>query len=223
MPSTAFNPRGTSGSGKTTIVRAIMAEAKAEPYRFSEKKPLIYRGELLWTPLYVLGSYASTCGGCDTIDSVHKVAAMLQELMGDPEPKIVVYEGLMISHMIGTVGLVAKLYGDRHVMGFLDTPLSVCLERVQQRRDARGTTKPFNPTNTIKDHASVQRCRNNAVRDKFRVVDIKHTDSVTQSFGVLYDLSKIANASTLDQGAGQHSQEEGAGPPQAVDGRPHTP
>lgn len=182
-----------------------MDEARAQPMRFTQRRVTLYRGELFDTPLYVIGSYASTCGGCDTIPSVTEVAAQLTELMEDPAPKLVVYEGLMISHMIGTVGATVKPYGVRHVMGFLDTPLEVCLKRVQDRRDARGAKKPFNSSNTIKDHANVKRCRGNAIRDGFTVVDLGHVDAITQSFEVLHGLSKIANSTVLDQGAGGHT------------------
>lgn len=199
MPSTAFNPRGTSGSGKTTIARAIMDEAKAVPFRHSLRRIVAYRGELFKVPLYVLGSYVSTCGGCDTIPSVGEAAGLIKELMDDPAPKIVVYEGLMISHMIGTVGAAVKPYGDRHVMAFLNTPLDVCLRRVQDRRNARGATKEFNPSNTIKDHASVKRCQSNAIRDGFRVITLDYTNSIPQSFEVLHGLSRIADPTALDQ------------------------
>lgn len=198
MPATAFNPRGTSGSGKTTIARAILEESNAHPVRYNQRRITLYRGELFETPLYLIGSYASTCGGCDTISSVKDVAALLKELMDDAAPKIVVYEGLMISHMIGTVGGVARPYGQRHVMAFLDTPLETCLTRVQKRRDERGATKPLNPDNTIKDHGNVLRCRGNAIRDGFRVVDIDHRSAITQSMEVLHELSRLANSAALD-------------------------
>jgi hypothetical protein len=149
-------------------------------------------------PLYIMGSYESTCGGCDTIDSVHKVAELLEEVMDHPGPGLLVYEGLMISHMIGTVGGVAYRYGKRHTMAFLDTPLQVCLDRVQARRDARGATARFNPTNTIKDHANVLRCRKNAIHGGFHVVDLIHTDAVEQSMRILHELSTLSSAAHLD-------------------------
>lgn len=217
MPSTAFNPRGTSGSGKTTIAKAVLVTANAEPFQSNGKHIIMYRGELFKVPLYLLGSYASACGGCDTIPSVHIVAGLLKELMDDPAPKMVVYEGLMISHMLGTVGAAVKPYGERHVMGFLDTPLETCLLRIQRRRDARGTTKLFDPTNTIKDYGAVLNCRRNAIRDGFRVVDLNHQDSINESFKVLHELSRIADPSTLDQGTRQHSRQEGERATPAVD------
>ena len=192
MPVSAFNPRGTSGSGKTTIVRAILDAANAKPSAYEGKKVRMYRGELNRVPLYVIGSYESTCGGCDTIPSVHIAASMITDVMNTPGPGVLIYEGLMISHMIGTVGATVAPYGERHVMGFLDTPLFLCLERVQARRRARGDDRPFNPTNTVKDYANVERCKRNALTQGFRVTTIDHTRAVDHSMEIINELSELS-------------------------------
>ena len=79
---TIINPRGAGGSGKTELVRRILAEygwlrraGNAQPstiepiYRVGRWRPFGYRLEhpLGGRPLVVLGDYASTSGGCDTI------------------------------------------------------------------------------------------------------------------------------------------------------------
>lgn len=76
------NPRGTAGSGKTELVRRILAQygwrRGADPasadglvpvYREGRRKPLGYRlaHPLGGRPLAVVGHYEVTSGGCDTI------------------------------------------------------------------------------------------------------------------------------------------------------------
>jgi hypothetical protein len=217
MPSTAFNPRGTSGSGKTTIARYILQISNAQPVELSGNRVLVYRGKFEETPLYVIGSYGTACGGCDTISRVATVAELVTNLMDDALPKIVVYEGLMISHMIGTVGSAVRKYGSRHIMGFLDTPLQTCLDRVQTRRTARGASKPFNPDNTVRDHANVLRCKNNAIRDGFTVRTIDHLNAVPQSIGILHELSQVAKSVRMDTGEGEYTRQEAYGSQQALD------
>ena len=58
-------------------------------------------------------------------------------------------EGLLAS-AAGPAGAVTKTIqetGDA-VFAIMDTPMEVCLERVQARRTARGDERPFNPKNT---------------------------------------------------------------------------
>jgi hypothetical protein len=202
MPVCAYNPRGTSGSGKTTIVRELLRYSGATPVQWAGKKPVLYQGQMMSVPLWVIGSYQTTCGGCDTIDSVHKVAELLVPLMNDPGPGIVIYEGLMISHMIGTVGAAVKPYGQRHVMAFLDTPLQTCLDRVRARRLAAGQTKPLNVENTTKDHRAVQNCMRNAADQGFRVVSLNHLRASQQTMEILNELSKLSLAGPVDDQAG---------------------
>lgn len=140
---------------------------------------MIYHGVFNKHPIAFLGSYATDCGGCDTIPKVSIVAELLQEIMGSPGEGIVFYEGLMISHMIGTVGAAVRPYETRHIMGFLDTPLDVCIERVKARRLARGNDKPFDPKRTLtKDYVAVGQAKRNATIQGFRVVDIGYESAL---------------------------------------------
>jgi hypothetical protein len=194
----AFNLRGTNGSGKTYVATALLARSNARPFEHTTKKsgkikPLIYRGELFNLPFYIFGSYETYCGGCDTIPSVHIVAELLDRHLRNPSnPGLVFYEGLMISHMLGTVGNIAHLYNSRHVMAFLDTPIEVCIERVRSRRAERGNIKPFDPNRTlVGDYKAVKQAKQNALRAGFAVVDIDHTLAVDE---VLRHLKLIASA-----------------------------
>ena len=196
----AFNLRGTNGSGKTWVARQLLQMSNATNDKFlshaKSKRPLAYRGSLMDKPFVLLGSYEIGCGGCDTIPSVHIVADMLTGLRESGEDGLVFYEGLMISHMIGTVGAAVKGWGDDHVMGFLDTPMDVCIQRVRDRRLAKGNTKPFDPEKTlIKDYGSVRAARKNAIAADFTVVDIDHSDALNDVLhhlkGLLYPLGPL--------------------------------
>jgi hypothetical protein len=204
-PTAAFNPRGTSGSGKTTIVRAILDVSGAVPCEYHGKKVRMYRGEFQGSDLYVLGDYRGICGGCDTIQPFADILPLITYVMNKTVPSILVYEGLLISHSIGSIGDLVKPYGQRHVMGFLDTPLEVCLERVKGRRLERGQLAPLNPENTTKDHASVARCHARASQQGFHTVSINHEDAISQSLGILHGLSEVINPAVLDPRARQHS------------------
>lgn len=140
---------GTSGSGKTTVARALMAMAPARPLlSVTSRKPEAYEVHLPLCSelLYVLGPYTATCGGLDSLNDINDHIRLLGRYgqMGH-----VFYEGLLGSEYYGRIGRVSEAYGDQHLFAFLDTPIQVCLDRVQARRLARGNTKPLNTANTV--------------------------------------------------------------------------
>ena len=192
---------GTSGSGKTTLVRQLYEESNCEPIIWLDtktktptmlvtSKPLVSVGE---HPdlgrIFVLGSYATVCGGCDTIPSVKIVAQALRDLDASYNGGICVFEGLMISHMIGTVGEAQKELGvERHWRAYLDTELSQCLENVLARRKARGQTKPFNPANTQADWPRVRQSRSNWITQGGTAVNISYENAWSDFLTNLWDL-----------------------------------
>lgn len=173
-----YNVRGTNGSGKTTIGRSIIEKAKAIPYAFRKngKKVEAYDGTLVEKRIAVLGSYEAVCGGMDTVSDINEAADMILKYANDKRFDIVFYEGLFISHMIGTVGAAVKPLGERLTLAYLDTPLEECIRRVNERRHARGQGTLEDPSNIVKDHRSVARCRNRCIQEGFRVVDLPHAD-----------------------------------------------
>ena len=184
-----LNIRGTSGTGKTTIVRELIERSGAKPAKREGKKVRAYLGGYEGVPIVILGSYETTCGGCDTIPKVSIVADLLHEYADYFHPNglnphgLIVFEGLMISHMLGTVGKAMDEIGkEKCILAWLTTPLKVCLERVQERRTARGDTRPFNPDNTIKDFKANELCQANSLRQGFRRVYIDHTSATQDAF-----------------------------------------
>lgn len=139
-----INPRGTSGAGKTELVRRIMTEyaaagARAEPLRRPGRpRPVGWRfappGGAC--PLAVVGHYEATRGGCDTIpltDGGLDAAFRLADEFAR-EGYAVLLEGLQLS---GDHARTAALAGSHrvHVL-HLDTPLEACIRHVVARRRA---------------------------------------------------------------------------------------
>jgi GTPase SAR1 family protein len=192
---------GTSGSGKTTLVRRLMEDSGATVFSTNARgKPLLYTGHLMnpamMADVFFLGSYEKTCGGCDTIPSVSIVAGMLRELAEVTKDyaraPIVIFEGLMISHMLGTVGEAQRELGlERHWRAYLDTELRQCLENVIARRAARGQSKPFNPTNTQNDWPRVRNSREKAIAEGFTVRDLRYEHAYDDCLGVLHELAAV--------------------------------
>ncbi|HAM40072.1 MAG TPA: hypothetical protein DCP69_01700 [Candidatus Omnitrophica bacterium] len=153
-----INVRGTSGSGKTTVVRGVFKAGTAEKLFATEDdgslfgkqspKPEAYRVDVdgVARPVFVIGSYEQVCGGCDSIGTQDEVCDRVRRYAAKGH---VLLEGLLISHLFSRyAALDRELQPTRYVWAFLDTPLELCLARVEQRRLERGVTKPLNPTNT---------------------------------------------------------------------------
>lgn len=151
---TIISVRGTSGSGKTHLVRAVWGKFKtAEPtFREGRKRPIFYalKRPGRKRPLYVLGSYETVCGGCDTIKTADEVFELIEQLspLGD-----VMYEGLLLSGEVRR-SLTLPQKTAHHV--FINLPLEKCLSQVNSRRRAKDPEKPdVNPDNTASKHRSV--------------------------------------------------------------------
>lgn len=150
--------RGTSGSGKTTVVRAFMALAGGwtPVYRPGRKKPLYYVSKDLEETVAVLGHYEGTaCGGCDTIGSARAVYDLAAELAeGDGPFFHVLCEGLLLSEDVKW----SSQFQDLRCL-FLVTPPEECLRRVAGRREKVGNDKPLNPKNTLNRVSVIERAR----------------------------------------------------------------
>jgi cytidylate kinase len=142
--------RGTSGSGKTTVMREVMKQFQWNPRIVKgRKKPLWYQAKQM--DLAILGHYEeSACGGCDTVGSARQVYELIQTLNMD----VILCEGLLLSEDVKW----ARQMMDLRVI-FLTTPLETCLERVAKRRETAGNDKPLNPANTTNRVATIERAR----------------------------------------------------------------
>lgn len=175
---------GTSGSGKSTVARALMegmekwsilhpANRKVEAYK-------VHRPDFV-KPLYVLGPYNAVCGGLDSLSDVGDHIRLLETYgpLGH-----VFYEGLLGSEYYGRIGKVSEMFGDQHIFAFLDTPIEVCIERIKARRLAKGNLKPLNESNTRGRVAKIERLayklRNGDGIPRRQVVQISYLDAAGQ-------------------------------------------
>lgn len=176
---------GTSGAGKSTIAWRFLKEFPSVALLGPAGKIEAYQVTVDdWKlPLYILGRYATQCGGCDTlkadeqIELLHKYAPMGH----------VLYEGLLASEYYGKLGEASERYGTAHVFAFLDTPIDLCIERIKQRRKEAGNDKPLNEENTrgrIKKIEALQRKLKMVYDRRVIILDHRHAyDGVFMLFG----------------------------------------
>ena len=197
-----INIRGTSGSGKTTVVRGIMAKGVVTPFGGTTKKPDFYSINLtpaIERPVIVVGSYENVCGGCDSISTQDEICDRIRAgaSMGH-----VLVEGLLMSHLFSRYAMLDRELAAQNIpfiWAFLDTPIDVCLARVVERREARGNFSPLNEKNTrdkwndmhsVFDKATKQRERDwkIVIGHKIAKLDarwVDHTNAVEQIFSWL--------------------------------------
>jgi hypothetical protein len=165
-----FKLAGTSGSGKSSFVRAAFKLWKFAPVLWSPDKPKIkeYVAQVklgeplagLYKRVVLLGDYSSPCGGMDGVSSKEDRHAMVTQYTGKKNrDTLVLCEGLLFGGVYGITEGLGVLSERKEsgpwVYAFMSTPLDVCLERCKQRRAARGVTEPMNPKNTTDKHRSV--------------------------------------------------------------------
>lgn len=153
------NLKGTSGSGKSYIARALMAALEAAGwtrnpvFRDGRKKPIAYEfapSDPAGIPVAVLGHYETPCGGCDTIHNMADVFELVRRYHDSRYN--VFFEGVIVgvdfrlTHQLHKDGLPLRVI-------LLDTPIETCVASVNDRRAARAKPgqipEPLDPKNTL--------------------------------------------------------------------------
>jgi thymidylate kinase len=149
--------RGTSGSGKSTLVRSLM----------SDPKPIFELNQLVGhqcSGFRVVGPYpedARLVAGVDLLNRTRRSELYDQiqrwAILGD-----VIYEGLLVSNEVGRTVRLAQIFST--VVIFLNTPLDVCLDRINGRRKSKASGSLFgeepdavNPKNTTEKFRKLER------------------------------------------------------------------
>jgi hypothetical protein len=188
---------GTSGSGKSTVARFLMAQGLTVPETKAYRVDMFH----LEKPLFILGLYNTQCGGCDTLTALEQI-----DLIHKYAPRgHVFYEGLLGSEYYGKLGEASERYGKDHVFAFIDTPIEICIHRVIARRLAKGNIKPLNEDNTRNRVHKIASLRSKLIRTGRNVVDIDHHQANIQ----ILDLFK----------ASENDSPRSAGHTEVLDGR----
>ena len=134
--------RGTSGSGKSTIVREVMKRHlfMTPIFREGRRKPIGYYSGGLW----VVGHYETESGGCDTIARLDDVYAEVE--LAAQKGYNVLYEGIMASGEYRRCVALSKEH--KLAVLALNTPIEECIVAILERRLSRGNTKPLDEART---------------------------------------------------------------------------
>lgn len=149
---TVLNIAGTSGSGKSHLMRSFidwaMERGKVKEV-WSDKEHAMAGYEFAMKrfdrPIHIVGAYDTPTGGCDTARSAVKIFDIVREqyALG----KHVLYEGLFVMNHTRGTQLAAEL-GEELCIIQLTTPYSVCIASINVRRGARGDGKLLTKDNT---------------------------------------------------------------------------
>jgi len=147
--------RGTSGSGKTHLARAVM-DRLGPRQEIPQEGERQHVGYVCFGPplLRVLGRYNVASGGADRISN----RELAFRLLGEWAPSgHVLYEGLLIGNEVQRTILLNRT-NPTHVI-FLDVPLDACLEAINARRASRGETEPVSLKKTTEKFEELKRVR----------------------------------------------------------------
>jgi len=166
-----INLRGTSGSGKTFIVRkffelfGVTHLDKQGIKKLSDGRvnldyyPGAARVEIHgWnSPIYFIGNYRPECGGLDTVPSQESCAKWALHHLSQGH---VICEGLLTSGL-GPGGIFCRTVMEKAQTQarfvFLDTPIEKCIERIYERRKGRGDNRPLKENDHAgKKHRQIQ-------------------------------------------------------------------
>ena len=160
--STVVAIKGTNGSGKSTVVRELIARLGKQSILRVNSKEAGYRCKYKDGSLFVLGKYkTAACGGLDSSFSYGGAADDLLLCIDRLAPQgHVVCEGVIAITSYGHDRMTRfadklKRRGHRMIFAHINTPAELCVERVRQRRLEAGNPKPFNPKKLLAKYESI--------------------------------------------------------------------
>lgn len=142
-----INIRGTHGSGKSTIVRRVMAAyCDCKPQHIhGRRRPVGYVCSNGDRAVWVIGHYETECGGCDTLKSVEIAYEYIRTAAASGYH--VIFEGLLVGHDVRRCVELRTEYGHDVMVLLLTTPIEECIAVARARRAARGDTRHLNDDN----------------------------------------------------------------------------
>lgn len=146
---------GTSGSGKSHLMRSFIAWAREHGtveavFTEGRKPPLGYMIKIKGRSrcIFILGAYNSPTGGCDTIRDVREVYNLIAEKYENNSIDLL-FEGLFVMNHTRGPQFVETL-PDPSVFKIiqLTTPYATCVASINARREERGEGKLHTKANT---------------------------------------------------------------------------
>lgn len=191
-----LNIRGTNGSGKSTLARAFTgpptfdadrgrpvnlnsypAPTKREPDRRKWVPAFVCEHDDMG-PIGVVGSYRTACGGMDGLPNFETCQTAIGYLLEYEGCRHVIAEGILASTVYGSWGAFAtslRLFAHDIAFCYLDTPLTLCRERILARKKAAGTAdKPINWKLVDDKFEAIRSTRDKAIAAGNIVFDIPH-------------------------------------------------
>lgn len=171
-----INIRGTNGSGKTALARKFIAdnaeEVTLEKYERGRGKVKLITGMLSTIKgksFIVVGDYTRPQGGLDRIPTFQlQQQAILNAISRNPDN--VIFEGILCSTVFGAWAPFMKDLkgkGLSPLIGYLDTPLDICIQRIYERQQMANRVRQIN-TQQVAD-----KIRNTSVtRGKFESIGV---------------------------------------------------
>jgi len=162
-----INISGTSGTGKSTLVRQVMKTYDTcEPFMIEgRKRPMGYTCESKGIPnkLFIPGHYETACGGCDTLSMFPNFMDFLYDMIRNahthrlyPEGKHVMFEGLLVESDVRRAVETHNLGHEMKVI-HLDVTLEECFRSIAERRARKGKLEPVARKHTEDRYRSVKR------------------------------------------------------------------
>ena len=158
---------GSSGAGKTTVIRDLMT--KGPVIKWADNHPGYYV-EVPDCPLAIVGRYEANCGGVDTLSGAAEAIKWVEAAHPFAH---VIYEGLLQSTYYGRMGTWSQQYGDDFIYALLNTPETVCMDRLHARREKNGTKRPLNVPQAQEKYWTVRRAFDKAKEHGHRCVELQ--------------------------------------------------
>lgn len=139
---TVIQLRGTSASGKRTIVKSVLAKLNHVP-RYGVlglRTPEAYACRSRTIPLFVIGPYDRRTGGCDALGDLGIDGVV--ELLNYYAPQgDILFEGLLISSCWGAVGAWLEKHKTDAIIAPIDVTLLECRDGLTDRQTSSGQAK----------------------------------------------------------------------------------
>jgi adenylate kinase family enzyme len=178
--STLVYVHGTNGSGKSTLARAVIEAAGG----VSGVNTVIRRNKTTWTHKHValLGKYGNACGGLDGVHPYSDTHTLMQYARFLSASGVFA-EGLVTPGLQTCMDFAA--YFDRAVFILLDTPETVCITNVLNRRTAAGNTKPYSADNLYRKAKSACNWANRLERAGLEVKRLQYDQALAETLSAL--------------------------------------